>query len=68
MFRNLLWILAFVAIMVFIRWLFGAMGLEGLIDVNNQQQLLNVAVFFIVSLLLIGVFTSAAFINGLRRG
>jgi hypothetical protein len=60
--------LALAAIIVFIRWFSGALGLEQGIDVNNQQQLLRVAAFFIISLVLLGVYTAAAFIKGFSRG
>jgi len=66
MFRNLLWILGLVAILVFINWLFGAMGLDGVIDVNNPQQVLNLVGFFIVGLGLLFVYTVAVGIRALK--
>ena len=66
MFRNLLWILGLVAILVFINWLFGAMGLDGVIDVNNPQQVLNLVGFFIVGLGPLFVYTVAVGIRALK--
>ena len=66
MFRNLLWILGLVAILVFINWLFGAMGLDGVIDVNNPQQVLKLVGFFIVGLGLLFVYTVAVGIRALK--
>ena len=67
MFQKLLWILAFVAILGIIRWLFGAMGLNEGIDVKNQQQLLNAAGFFIAGLVLLGGFTATAFYKAFSK-
>ena len=67
MFRNLLWAVGLVAIIGFIYWLAGAMGLRsGVIEVNNTLQLARVAAFFVVGLTLLGVYSAAAMITALK--
>ncbi|MCJ7805129.1 hypothetical protein MUP46_00605 [Patescibacteria group bacterium] len=58
--RSVLWIVALVAILTIIRWMFVALGLNfEVIDVNNGQQLAKLGLFFGLSLIMLGGFSFA---------
>lgn len=59
--RSVLWIVALVAILAIIGWMYAALGLNfEVIDVNNGQQLAKLGLFFGLSLIMLGGFSLAA--------
>ncbi len=58
--RSVLWIVALVAILAIIGWMYAALGLNfEVIDVNNGQQLAKLGLFFGLSLIMLGGFSFA---------